>query len=61
MLCPSQAAIEKVKEGDRLVATSKITPQEKVTMSKRVSTMSYALQGSKELRPNEDLGHIAIN
>ncbi|XP_062323243.1 sorting nexin-9b isoform X3 [Osmerus eperlanus] len=39
-----KAAIEKVKEGDRLVATSKITPPEKVTMSKRVSTMSYALQ-----------------
>ncbi|XP_071368335.1 sorting nexin-9b [Centroberyx affinis] len=39
-----KAAIEKVKEGDKLVATSKITPQEKVTMAKRVSTMSYALQ-----------------
>uniref|UniRef100_A0A8C8H3X4 Sorting nexin n=1 Tax=Oncorhynchus tshawytscha TaxID=74940 RepID=A0A8C8H3X4_ONCTS len=40
-----KAAIEKVKEGDRLVAASKITPQDKVTMAKRVSTMSYALQG----------------
>uniref|UniRef100_A0A8C7W1R0 Sorting nexin 9b n=1 Tax=Oncorhynchus mykiss TaxID=8022 RepID=A0A8C7W1R0_ONCMY len=39
-----KAAIEKVKEGDRLVAASKITPQDKVTMAKRVSTMSYALQ-----------------
>ncbi|XP_068609628.1 sorting nexin-9b [Brachionichthys hirsutus] len=39
-----KAAIEKVKEGDKLVATSKISPQEKVTMSKRVSVMSYALQ-----------------
>nr|XP_057912334.1 sorting nexin-9b isoform X1 [Doryrhamphus excisus] len=39
-----KAAIDKVKEGDKLVATSKITPQEKVTMAKRVSTMSYALQ-----------------
>ncbi|MCJ8743947.1 hypothetical protein PDJAM_G00100640 [Pangasius djambal] len=39
-----KAAIEKVKEGDKLVATSKITPGEKVTMGKRVSTMSYALQ-----------------
>ncbi|MGH0120507.1 UNVERIFIED_CONTAM: hypothetical protein FKN15_066831 [Acipenser sinensis] len=38
------AAIEKVKEGDKLVATSKITQQDKVTMAKRVSTMSYALQ-----------------
>lgn len=41
-----QAAIEKVKEGDKLVATSKITPQEKITMAKRVSTMSYSLQGT---------------
>ncbi|XP_034756765.1 sorting nexin-9b isoform X2 [Etheostoma cragini] len=39
-----KAALEKVKEADKLVATSKITPQDKVTMAKRVSTMSYALQ-----------------
>uniref|UniRef100_A0A8D0AQR3 Sorting nexin n=1 Tax=Sander lucioperca TaxID=283035 RepID=A0A8D0AQR3_SANLU len=39
-----KAAIDKVKEADKLVATSKITPQDKVTMAKRVSTMSYALQ-----------------
>ncbi|KAJ4929270.1 hypothetical protein JOQ06_004881 [Pogonophryne albipinna] len=39
-----KAAIDKVKEGDKLVATSKITPQDKVTMAKRVSIMSYALQ-----------------
>ncbi|XP_061890980.1 sorting nexin-9b isoform X2 [Entelurus aequoreus] len=39
-----KAAIDKVKEGDKLVATSKITAQEKITMAKRVSTMSYALQ-----------------
>lgn len=41
----SQAAIEKVKESDKLVATSKITPQDKQNMVKRVGTMSYALQG----------------
>lgn len=39
-----KAAIDKVKEGDKLVATSKITHQDKVTMAKRVSTMSYTLQ-----------------
>nr|XP_033791605.1 LOW QUALITY PROTEIN: sorting nexin-9 [Geotrypetes seraphini] len=39
-----KAAIDKVKESDKLVATSKITPQDKVNMVKRVSTMSYALQ-----------------
>ncbi|KAF7664006.1 hypothetical protein LDENG_00192200 [Lucifuga dentata] len=39
-----KAAIDKVKEADKLVATSKIGPQDKVTMAKRVSTMSYALQ-----------------
>ncbi|KAI1897240.1 hypothetical protein AGOR_G00081270 [Albula goreensis] len=39
-----KAAIEKVKEADKLVATGKITAQDKVTMAKRVSTMSYALQ-----------------
>lgn len=40
-----QAAIEKVKEGDKLVAAGKISPHDKVTMAKRVSTMSYSLQG----------------
>ena len=44
----SQGAIEKVKESDKLVATSKITPQDKQNMVKRVGTMSYALQGKKE-------------
>ncbi|MBL1833871.1 hypothetical protein ELE24_27660, partial [Klebsiella pneumoniae] len=39
-----KGAIEKVKESDKLVATSKITPQYKQTMVKRVGTMSYALQ-----------------
>ncbi|KAM9703436.1 sorting nexin-9b isoform 2-T2 [Menidia menidia] len=39
-----KAGIDKVKEADKLVATNKITPQDKVTMAKRVSTMSYALQ-----------------
>uniref|UniRef100_A0A672QHJ4 Sorting nexin 9 n=1 Tax=Sinocyclocheilus grahami TaxID=75366 RepID=A0A672QHJ4_SINGR len=39
-----KAAIEKVKEADKLVATGKITTSEKITMSKRASTMSYALQ-----------------
>lgn len=41
-----QAAIEKVKESDKLVATSKITQQEKLNMAKRVSTMSFSLQGN---------------
>ncbi|XP_006882873.1 PREDICTED: sorting nexin-9 [Elephantulus edwardii] len=39
-----KGAIEKVKESDKLVAASKITPQDKQTMVKRVGTMSYALQ-----------------
>lgn len=43
---PRQGAIDKVKEGDKLVAAGKITPQDKVTMAKRASTMSYSLQGS---------------
>lgn len=41
---PPEGAIEKVKESDKLVATSKITPQDKQNMVKRVGTMSYALQ-----------------
>lgn len=45
MFSISQGAIEKVKESDKLVATSKITPQDKQMMVKRVGTMSYALQG----------------
>jgi len=43
-----KGAIEKVKESDKLVATSKITPQDKQNMVKRVGTMSYALQGKTE-------------
>uniref|UniRef100_G3QM28 Sorting nexin n=1 Tax=Gorilla gorilla gorilla TaxID=9595 RepID=G3QM28_GORGO len=39
-----KGAIEKVKESDKLVATSKITLQDKQNMVKRVSIMSYALQ-----------------
>ncbi|TRY86933.1 hypothetical protein DNTS_002204 [Danionella cerebrum] len=39
-----KAAIEKVKEGDKLVAASKITSSEKTGMAKRASTMSYSLQ-----------------
>ncbi|XP_056125145.1 sorting nexin-9b isoform X1 [Rhinichthys klamathensis goyatoka] len=39
-----KAAIEKVKEGDKLVAAGKISPSDKTSMSKRASTMSYALQ-----------------
>ncbi|XP_009880625.1 PREDICTED: sorting nexin-9 isoform X2 [Charadrius vociferus] len=39
-----KGAIERVKESDKLVATSKITPQDKQNMVKRVSTMAYALQ-----------------
>ncbi|XP_041660993.1 sorting nexin-9b isoform X2 [Cheilinus undulatus] len=39
-----KAAIDKVKEADKLVGAGKITSQDKVTMAKRVSTMSYALQ-----------------
>lgn len=46
--CISQGAIEKVKESDKLVATSKITPQDKQNMVKRVGTMSYALQGKND-------------
>lgn len=49
----SQAAIEKVKESDKLVATSKISPQDKQNMVKRVGTMSYALQGEESGFPAE--------
>lgn len=38
-----------MKESDKLVATSKITPQDKQNMVKRVGTMSYALQGKMEV------------
>ncbi|KAK7151119.1 hypothetical protein R3I93_012148 [Phoxinus phoxinus] len=39
-----KAAIEKVKEGDKLVAAGKINSSDKTSMSKRASTMSYSLQ-----------------
>ncbi|XP_009317395.1 PREDICTED: sorting nexin-9 isoform X2 [Pygoscelis adeliae] len=44
IIAAHKGAIEKVKESDKLVATSKITPQDKQNMVKRVSTMAYALQ-----------------
>ncbi|KAL4623904.1 sorting nexin-9-like [Arapaima gigas] len=43
-LAVHKAAIEKVKDADKLVATNKISPHDKPVMAKRVSTMSYALQ-----------------
>ncbi|XP_048829953.1 sorting nexin-9-like isoform X1 [Brienomyrus brachyistius] len=39
-----KAAIEKVKDADKLVTTNKINPQHKHTMAKRLSNMSYSLQ-----------------
>ncbi|XP_062912093.1 sorting nexin-9b [Mobula hypostoma] len=39
-----KGAIEKAKEGDKLVALNKITAQEKSTMVSRIGTMSYSLQ-----------------
>uniref|UniRef100_A0A4W3KDY1 Sorting nexin 9 n=1 Tax=Callorhinchus milii TaxID=7868 RepID=A0A4W3KDY1_CALMI len=39
-----KSAIEKAKEGDKLVALNKITTQEKSTMVNRIGTMSYAFQ-----------------
>lgn len=39
-----KAAIDKVKEADHLVMTNKISQQDKHTMEKNLSTMSYALQ-----------------
>uniref|UniRef100_A0A4W4GTE0 Sorting nexin n=1 Tax=Electrophorus electricus TaxID=8005 RepID=A0A4W4GTE0_ELEEL len=39
-----KAAIEKVKDADRLVAMNKIAPQDKHNMAKNLSTMSYAFQ-----------------
>lgn len=49
--CFSQAAIDKVKEADHLVATNKISQQDRNTMEKNLSTMSYALQGKLVKRP----------
>lgn len=45
-----------MKEADKLVAASKITPQDKVTMAKRASTMSYALQGNSQ----RETGEVAL-
>ncbi|XP_078412973.1 sorting nexin-9b isoform X3 [Cetorhinus maximus] len=39
-----KGAIEKAKEGDKLVALNKVTPQEKNTMVNRIGTMSYTFQ-----------------
>lgn len=40
-----QAAIDKVKEADRLVSAGKISSGDKKCMNLRVSCMSYSLQG----------------
>uniref|UniRef100_A0A6Q2YN58 Sorting nexin n=1 Tax=Esox lucius TaxID=8010 RepID=A0A6Q2YN58_ESOLU len=39
-----KAAIDKVKEADKMMLAGKITTQDKVTMGKRTSIMSYSLQ-----------------
>uniref|UniRef100_A0A8C7F785 Sorting nexin 9a n=1 Tax=Oncorhynchus kisutch TaxID=8019 RepID=A0A8C7F785_ONCKI len=39
-----KAAIEKVREGDKMVAAGKINTQDKGTMAKRISIMCYSLQ-----------------
>ncbi|XP_059504464.1 sorting nexin-9 isoform X2 [Stegostoma tigrinum] len=39
-----KGAIEKAKEGDKLVALNKVTPEEKNTMVNRIGTMSYTFQ-----------------
>ncbi|XP_072363713.1 palmitoyltransferase ZDHHC14 isoform X6 [Scyliorhinus torazame] len=39
-----KGAIEKAKEGDKLVALNKVTAQEKNTMVNRIGTMSYTFQ-----------------
>ncbi|XP_056444465.1 sorting nexin-9-like [Gadus chalcogrammus] len=43
-LAVHKAAIEKVKDGDKMVAAGKISTQEKTTMKQRLSCMSYSLQ-----------------
>ncbi|KAK0149608.1 Sorting nexin-9 [Merluccius polli] len=43
-LAVHKAAIEKVKDGDKMVAAGKISSQEKNTMKQRISSMSYSLQ-----------------
>lgn len=46
-LCVSvQAAIEKVKETDRLVSAGKISSNDRKCMSERLGCMSYSLQGN---------------
>ncbi|XP_059906964.1 sorting nexin-9-like isoform X1 [Gadus macrocephalus] len=43
-LAVHKAAIEKVKDGDKMVAAGKISTQEKTVMRQRLSCMSYSLQ-----------------
>uniref|UniRef100_A0A8C4ZXA4 Uncharacterized protein n=1 Tax=Gadus morhua TaxID=8049 RepID=A0A8C4ZXA4_GADMO len=43
-LAVHKAAIEKVKDGDKMVAAGRISTQEKTTMKQRLSCMSYSLQ-----------------
>ncbi|KAJ7988695.1 hypothetical protein DPEC_G00311900 [Dallia pectoralis] len=43
-LAVHKAAIDKVKEGDKMMLAGKINTQDKVTMAKRTSIMAYTLQ-----------------
>lgn len=40
-----QAAVEKVKEADRLVSAGKLSSNDRKYMNQRLSSMSYSLQG----------------
>ncbi|MEQ2163447.1 hypothetical protein GOODEAATRI_030244, partial [Goodea atripinnis] len=40
-----QAAVEKVKEADRLVSAGRISSSDKKLMNQRLSCMNYSLQG----------------
>lgn len=40
-----QAAVEKVKEADRLVSAGKLGSNDRKRMTRRLSGMSYSLQG----------------
>lgn len=40
-----QAAVEKVKEADRLVSAGKLSSNDRKCMNWRLSSMSYSLQG----------------
>lgn len=52
LTCVCQAAVEKVKDSDRLLSAGRINNEDRKCMKHRLSCMNYALQGNHSNHSN---------